>query len=130
VCIVLWLSDPSAQVQHSGACTDRADGEVRVLVTSYHSLRFFTLLVLAGDGRVALRWGGASDSSHITGEVCEFSASDEALFRKVFHVDAYQMVLLGVCAYPRYFLALGMGIDGVRWALGGLCRAALCTCYD
>ena len=84
VCIKLRPGDPSAHAQHFDAGTDDADGKLRELVISYLSPRFFTLLVLAGDGPTALRWGGAGGPSHATGEVREFLVSDEALFLEVF----------------------------------------------
>ncbi|KAH9969988.1 hypothetical protein BGW80DRAFT_1176686 [Lactifluus volemus] len=86
VCIKLRPSDPSAHVQHFDAGTDGADGKFRELVISYLSPHFFTLLVLAGDGPTALRWGGSGGPSHTTGEVREFLVSDEASFREVFDI--------------------------------------------
>ena len=50
VCMKLQPGDPSAHAQHFGAGTDGEDGKLRELVISYLSPRFFTLLVLAGDG--------------------------------------------------------------------------------
>jgi Protein of unknown function (DUF1365) len=102
VCITLRPGDPSAQVQHfNNAYTDGADGEARGLVFSYLSPRFFTLLVLAGDGRTALRWGGAVDASHTNGDVREFLVSDEALFHEVFDTGAS-----GGAAWPARVLQL------------------------
>jgi hypothetical protein len=83
--ITLQPGDPSAQMQRFGAYNDGAkadgttEGKMRELVISYLSPRFFTLLVLAGDARTALRRGGGT-----AGEVREFVVSDEALFREVF----------------------------------------------
>jgi Protein of unknown function (DUF1365) len=111
VCITLRPGDPSEQVQRFSACTDGADGEVRELVISYLSARFFTLLVLAGDGRAALRRGGASNSLHMTGEVREFIASDEALFCEVFDVGASDGA-----TWPARALLLLIGTGhGHRW---------------
>ena len=87
VCITLRPGDPSAQTQRFVAHTDKTDEGVRELVISYLSPRFFTLLVLAGDARTALQWGGpGSGLSHTTREVREFLVSDEALFCEVFDV--------------------------------------------
>lgn len=67
-------------------CYPRADrehkmnvGTARKLVISYLSPRFFTLLVLAGDARTALRRRG-----EVAGDVHEFGASNEALFCEIF----------------------------------------------
>ncbi|KAH9969976.1 hypothetical protein BGW80DRAFT_1461600 [Lactifluus volemus] len=86
VCIKPRPGDPSAHVQHFDAGTDGADAKLRDLVISYLSPHSFTLLVLAGDGPTALHWGGSGGPSHATGEVREFLASNEALFRDVFDV--------------------------------------------
>ncbi|KAH9969981.1 hypothetical protein BGW80DRAFT_1461605 [Lactifluus volemus] len=86
VCIKPRPGDPSAHVQHFDAGTDGADAKLRDLVISYLSPHSFTLLVLAGDGPTALRWGGSGGPSHAKGEVREFLASNEALFREVFDV--------------------------------------------
>jgi hypothetical protein len=82
--ITLQPGDPSAQTQRFDAHHDGADGtttkgQTRELVISYLSPRFFTLLVLAGDARTALRRGGGT-----AGDVREFVVSDEALFCEVF----------------------------------------------
>ncbi|KAH9974567.1 hypothetical protein BGW80DRAFT_1251331 [Lactifluus volemus] len=84
VCIRLRPSNSSTHVQHFDAGTDGADGKFSELVISYLSPRFFTLLVLSGDGPTALRWSGSDGPSYATGDVREFLASDEALFREVF----------------------------------------------
>ena len=83
VCITLQPGDPSEQTQCFGAHRDGEDkminGAARELVISYLSPRFFTLLVLAGDARTALRRGG-----EVTGDVREFVVSNEALFCEIF----------------------------------------------
>lgn len=83
VCVILQPGDPSEQTQRFGAHRDGEDkmnnDAARELVISYLSPRFFTLLVLAGDARMALRRGG-----EVAGDVREFVVSNEALFCEIF----------------------------------------------
>ena len=83
VCITLQPGDPSEQTQCFGPHRDGEDkmnnSAARELVISYLSPRFFTLLVLAGDARTALRRGG-----EVAGDVHEFVVSNEALFCELF----------------------------------------------
>ena len=83
VCVILQPGDPSEQRQYFGAHRNGKDkmnnGEARELVISYLSPRFFTLLLLSGDARTALRRGG-----EVAGDVREFVVSNEALFCEIF----------------------------------------------
>jgi hypothetical protein len=86
VCITLRPGDPFTQAQRFDVRTDGMDGGVRELAISYLSPRFFTLLILTGDARTALRWGGPGDPPHTTGEVREVLVPNSALFCEVFDV--------------------------------------------
>ena len=86
MCITLQPGDPSAKIQRFFG-THYDDGVARELVISYLSPRFFTLLVLAGDARTALRRGDGGRGER-AGDVREFMASDEALFCEVFDARA------------------------------------------
>ncbi len=106
VCITLQPGNPSAKIQRFFG-THHDDGVARELVISYLSPRFFTLLVLAGDARTALRRGDGSRGKR-AGDVREFMVSDEALFCEVFDARAAggrngtrSVRLLGLLPLPR-----------------------------
>jgi len=69
-------------VHHNGA-HGTTEGKAWELIISYLSLRFFTLLVLADDERMALQWGRA-----IVDDVREFVVSEGTLFYEVFDAGA------------------------------------------